>query len=218
MTEQWPAPPAQHEILAGGPQPRGPQRARGQAFAIGAAALAGGLVLGAMGIARASGSQSGPQQPAAQAQAGTTSPSQSPAGTPTAPAKPDVAKDRKGRHGPMTFGRGVLHGEFVTRKPDGGYQSFQVQRGSTTSVSATSITVKSDDGFTRSYVVNADTLVNATRDGISSVAIGDVVHVKAMGAGNNAVAVHVADHTKMKAGRERFQLRRDNRPAKPDGN
>ena len=50
-----------------------------------------------------------------------------------------------------------LHGTFVVPKEGGGYQTMQMQHGIVTAVSATSISVKSEDGFTATYVVNADT-------------------------------------------------------------
>lgn len=108
---------------------------------------------------------------------------------------------------------GVLHGEFVTVKPGGGYQPTQMQRGTVTAVSATAITVKSEDGFVRSYVVTKDTLVNAARDGITSVAVNDIVHVRASGVGDKATATDVMDQTKMMANREKFGRNREKQTA-----
>ena len=45
---------------------------------------------------------------------------------------------------------GPLHGEFTIRKPDGsGFQTMAIQTGEVTAVSPSSITVKSEDGFSR---------------------------------------------------------------------
>src|ERR1022692_4724823 len=52
------------------------------------------------------------------------------------------------------FGSGVagaLHGQFVVPRSGGGYQTEDTQRGSVTAVSTSSITVKSADGFTKTF-------------------------------------------------------------------
>jgi hypothetical protein len=64
-----------------------------------------------------------------------------------------------------------------------------------TAVSNTSITVKSQDGFTKSYTVSAGTLVDAQRDGIGSVKVGDAVTVQATVSGGTATATDIADRT-----------------------
>jgi hypothetical protein len=100
-----------------------------------------------------------------------------------------------GRHGGIGgVGMGALHGEFVTPKAGGGYETVAVQRGEVTAVSNDSLSVKSADGFTRTYVVTADTRVNAARDGIGSVETGHQVHVVAVVAGSTATLRHVGDH------------------------
>ena len=101
-------------------------------------------------------------------------------------------------------GRGLggeaLHGEFVVQKQDGTYQTVDAQAGVVTAVSATSISVKSVDGFAKTYVVLPATNVNAARDGIGSVKVGDSVHVEATVAAGTATAVGVMDVTTLKAG------------------
>ena len=89
-----------------------------------------------------------------------------------------------GGHGPGGHGPGLgpdgglLHGEAVVESADGDYETKQIQRGEVTAVSATSITVVSEDGFSATYVVNADT--ESTRDREEgSARIGDLVHVLA---------------------------------------
>ena len=87
---------------------------------------------------------------------------------------------------------GALHGEFVVQKDGGGYQTVVTQSGSVTAVSSTSITVKSADGYTRTYVVNADTKVN--RDGkIADVKTGATVRIRAAVSGSTATASSIDD-------------------------
>ena len=97
---------------------------------------------------------------------------------------------------------GALHGEFVVQKDGGGYQTVGTQSGSVTAVSSTSITVKSADGYTRTYVVSADTKVN--RDGkIADIKTGETVRIRAVVSGDTATASSIDDGS--------------NRPAPPDG-
>ena len=92
---------------------------------------------------------------------------------------------------------GVLHGEFTAVDPNGGYRTIDVQSGTVTAVSASSITVKSQDGFTRTYVVSTKTLVDAGRDGIADVKVGHTVHVEATVTGNTATAADIFDQTNL---------------------
>lgn len=204
MTDKWPEQyPTDQEVLS-----VGPKRNRGRGMALGAAGLAAGLAIGVVGIAGASSTPS----PAVGAQPQAVTPAlsvaalaaQVPGSTPAKTGDDDHGfGGRRSRGGDM--GRAMLHGEFVTTKPGGGYQSVQMQRGAATSVSATSITVKSEDGFTRTYPVTKDTLVNAGRDGITTIAVNDVVHVQAIGTGDSPTAATVMDETKMMANHDRFR-------------
>ncbi len=94
---------------------------------------------------------------------------------------------------------GMLHGEFVTTKQGGGYQTVDVQIGKVTAVSSTSITLKSDDGFTNTYAVNSSTVVDANRDGIGSVKTGDNASVFATASGGTATAQQLTDQSNLKA-------------------
>jgi hypothetical protein len=103
---------------------------------------------------------------------------------PAASAVPTSPSSGGSSQGPVAPGisgavPGVLHGQFVSRKPGGGYQVVDVQIGQVTAVSSTSITLRSEDGFTRSYVVAAGTVVDAGRAGIGSVKVGDQAAVDA---------------------------------------
>jgi hypothetical protein len=90
---------------------------------------------------------------------------------------------------------GVLHGQFVVAKPGGGDQTVDIQNGQVTAVSNTSITLKSSDGFTMSYVVASSTLVDAQRDGIGSVKTGNQASVLATVSGHTATATAIVDRT-----------------------
>ena len=116
----------------------------------------------------------------------------------------------RGHHGPFggkffglggfgQFGRGgPLHGEFTIRKPDGnGFQTVAVQTGEVTAVSPSSITVKSEDGFSRTYSVDENTVVGAGRDGIGTVKTGDTVRVAGVVEGGQAKAAAVLDSTSL---------------------
>jgi hypothetical protein len=64
-----------------------------------------------------------------------------------------------------------------------------------TAVSKDSITVKSEDGYSRTYKVAAETLVNSARDGIASIKTGSTVTVSAVVADNTATATSINDGT-----------------------
>lgn len=66
-----------------------------------------------------------------------------------------------------------------------------VQNGTVTAVSATSLSVKSSDGYTATYVVNATTRVAAHASGITSLKKGDTVSVLATKSGSTLTAVRV---------------------------
>lgn len=136
-------------------------------------------VLGAGGVAYAANNQ-------------TPSPS-----SPTPSAAPTVPNREPG-HGPgrLRFGfgfGGALHGEFTVPKQGGGYQTVAIQNGTVQKVSDDSITVKSEDGFTKTYKVTSTTWVDATRDGIGSVKTGNTVSVQATVSGSTSTAVRIFD-------------------------
>jgi hypothetical protein len=167
-----------------------------RAFMVGG--LTVGLALGGAGIAFAASS-------------GSSTPST------TVPAKPVVPEPgHRGFWGPgpgprgrLAFGGlgglgGVLHGDFTTRKAGGGYQTVMVQVGQVTDVSTTSITVRSADGYSHSYAVTSSTVVDAQRDGISSVKKGDQVRVLATTVNSQDTAANIVDTTRVGAGRKSF--------------
>lgn len=52
-----------------------------------------------------------------------------------------------------------LHGESVVKKSGGSFETRVAQQGTVEAVSGSSITVKSEDGFSQDYVINADTKI-----------------------------------------------------------
>jgi hypothetical protein len=121
--------------------------------------------------------------------------------------------DRRGGHmgGPgMGGGMGMrgpgmgIHGSFVAPKQGGGYQTIHTQRGVVTAVSDSSITVTSEDGYSKKYAVTADTVVNAQRDGIGSIEVDDEVMVIGVEDGDDVTAVQIMDRTRIKDGMQRI--------------
>ena len=92
-----------------------------------------------------------------------------------------------GGHGPSKLGQ-MLHGESVVELEDGTYVTQRMQVGDVTSVSETSLTVRSEDGFTETYVVGDETTL--VRDQVTGTAasVGDVAHVRAIVTGTTIPA------------------------------
>jgi hypothetical protein len=67
--------------------------------------------------------------------------------------------------------RRTLHGEFVVKGKDGKFVTVLTQKGQVTTVDARSVTVRSEDGFSRTYAVDGDTRVRRER---AKATIGDV--------------------------------------------
>jgi hypothetical protein len=85
--------------------------------------------------------------------------------------------------GAMKLG-GVQHGEFTTQDASGKATVMTLQRGTVTTASATSLTVKSADGFTATYAVDAN-----TRGQTTGLTTGEAVVVVAQKAGAKAVLI-----------------------------
>ena len=173
-------------------------RSRGRLYATGlvAAGVLGGVVLAGLNVASAQ-------------------PSPTPTPRTVKPHEPGAKPFGHGlKHGGPLRGLGhALHGEFTTPALGGGYQVLATQAGEVTAVSATSLTVKSEDGYSRTYVVGDGTLVNAGDDGIADVKTGDRVRVLAVVKDGTATAVNVVDGTSVKQLRERWAPKRFRRGA-----
>ena len=159
--------------------------------------LAGVAVVGLLaGAGVAMAATSGPRASGAAA----ASPQGGLAATPSPSASARPASPHLGRPGGgmgAGFGGvfGAVHGQFVVPKSGGCYQTIDTQRGSVIAVSPTSITVKSADGFTKTYQVTSSTNVDAQRGGIGSVKTGHQVMVMATASGSTATAVSILDFT-----------------------
>jgi len=101
-------------------------------------------------------------------------------------------------------GLGALHGQFVIPKPGGGYRTVDIQSGAVTAVSATSITLRSSDGYSHTYAITNSTLIDAQRNGIGSVKVGHQVSLTATVSGSTATAMSVLDRTLLQQGRQAF--------------
>lgn len=116
-----------------------------------------------------------------------------------------------------------LHGESVVKKADGTFVTELGQRGTVEAVSGTSITVKSEDGYSQAYTVNAETKITqvpaadstpGTADGgkrpkpatgsIADIATGDVVRISGVKSGDQVTAERILE------GGDRPGLGRDN--------
>ncbi|RAX47570.1 hypothetical protein DQ354_00935 [Arthrobacter sp. AQ5-06] len=107
-----------------------------------------------------------------------------------------------------------LHSESVVKKADGTFETLLTQQGTVDAVSETSVTVKSEDGFTQAYAVNAETRIikfpapaadgsPATGDDgkrlkrsevtIAEIATGEAVRVSGVKSGNNATAWQIVE-------------------------
>lgn len=197
--QQRPVDPAQHSVDPPQPDlplpailsPAPPTRGR---RALAGAALAVGLAVGGAGVAAAvTGNQPTPS-------GGATSQSDK---------APDKGPGHRGMDGPMgrmggpggPDGVGIgraLHGELVVPQADGtGTRTVVVQTGAVSSVSATSLVVKSTDGFTSTYVLDKSTRALGPDGKISSVKTGHTVSVVAAKSGSTLTALDVGDRTLM---------------------
>lgn len=117
---------------------------------------------------------------------------------PAAPTAAISGLDDKPRgphhHGGKNPMRQIEHGEFTARVNNQD-QVFDVQQGQATEVSATSLSVKSLDGFTATYVVDGNTKVRKNRGNaaIGDVQTGDQVHVVAGKSGTTVTAQRIFD-------------------------
>jgi hypothetical protein len=113
----------------------------------------------------------------------------------SAVAESGEQRQERGRmHGPGgEAGHRVLHGDLVVENEDGDAVDVAVQRGEVTAVTADSLTVKSSDGFTKTWTLTSDTKVHEGRDDaeISDIEVGDTVRVGSGDSGDTDTAARV---------------------------
>ncbi|HEV7655876.1 MAG TPA: hypothetical protein VGP36_14250 [Mycobacteriales bacterium] len=78
---------------------------------------------------------------------------------------------------------GALHGTFVTAAGDGTYVTRIMQTGQVTAAGATSVTVKSTDGYAKTYTLSGATSVDGGQAAVTDIATGNTVTVVASEAG-----------------------------------
>ncbi|MBO1266423.1 hypothetical protein [Arthrobacter cavernae] len=104
-----------------------------------------------------------------------TQPSLSPSGSSpsaTATASPGPSGSHaKGLGLGKLHGQGI-HGEFTVKDKDGHFKTIVTQRGTVESASESSISVKSEDGFTQSYAVNGETRIVKIPEDVSQLRNG----------------------------------------------
>jgi hypothetical protein len=105
-------------------------------------------------------------------------------GMPGGPGGPGGAT---GGPGPAAVGSTSLHGEFVVPDRAGGYTTELTQTGTVTAISPTSITVRSEDGYSQTYDI-PNTAGNA---GVP-FAVADQVVVRATRTGQTATVTNIA--------------------------
>jgi hypothetical protein len=82
-----------------------------------------------------------------------------------------------------------LHGEFVVADGAGGYTTQLTQTGTVTAISPTSITVRSEDGFSQTYVIPT----TAGNAGAPPFAVDDQVVVRATRTGQTATVTNIGN-------------------------
>jgi len=89
----------------------------------------------------------------------------------------------------------VVHGDVVVRTKDG-YRTVVLQRGSVVSVSASSLQLRSADGFTATYVLTGETRIHKGHKNAktSELAAGDAAIVVADRSGSGLTATRVLAH------------------------
>ena len=169
------------------------------------AAVAGALILGGIGaaVAQTGGSTSTTQPPAAKGGPGYPGGPGGP-GEPGGPGGFAGPRGRFGGKGGFGGPMGAIHGEFVVPNGSNGYRTLDTQRGQVTSVSSDSITVKSDDGFSKTYDVDQNTVVDSGRDGIGNVKKDDTVDLTAVASGGKASAMSINDETNLRSIRQHW--------------
>ncbi|HSV65579.1 MAG TPA: hypothetical protein VLJ59_06690 [Mycobacteriales bacterium] len=160
-------------------------------------ALAIGLVLGG-GTAAGFGIASAVSDPTPTPAATSAPNNPSSPGNPGRLDRPD--RPKAGAHPRLSGGllaRRIEHGELVIKGKDGKPVTMVVQRGQVTAVSSSSVTVKSDDGYTATYPIVASTKVRVNGDAkaIDGVTVGNTAAVLARKDGDTLTATRLIVRT-----------------------
>jgi hypothetical protein len=94
-----------------------------------------------------------------------------------------------GGPGPAAVGETSLHGEFVVPDGTGGYTTVLTQTGTVTAISRTSITVRSQDGYSQTYVIPTTAGVGGT----PPFAVNDQVLIRATRHGQTATVTNIGN-------------------------
>ncbi len=94
-----------------------------------------------------------------------------------------------GGPGPAEVDPTSLHGEFVVPDGAGGYTTELTQTGAVTAISPTSITVRSEDGYSQTYVIPS----TAGNAGAPPFAVADQVVVRATRTGQTATVTNIGN-------------------------
>jgi hypothetical protein len=93
----------------------------------------------------------------------------------------------------------ALHGDF-TVSDNGSYVTERLQTGEITAVSATSITAKSTDGYTQTYVIDSSTQVDNGDEQVSALKTGTTVTIIAKLSGSAGTATSISDQQMTRGG------------------
>jgi hypothetical protein len=126
----------------------------------------------------------------ATAASGTPSP-----GASAAPGAPMPYGGPLQRFGPGGPGGKVLHGEATVQAPDGTTKVIVSQAGDITGTTASTVTVKSTDGYEATYTIDKNTRISLNGNGgtMSSLKNGDTVRVVGTKSGSTSHAQAVID-------------------------
>jgi len=139
--------------------------------------------------------------------AATDEPSPSPSATADGSLR-DRLRDRLGMrmHGGPFGVMGGIRGQQVVPDGQGGYRTVLSQTGEVTAVSSNSLSLRSEDGYERSYAVTKNTSVNGGRDGIGDVEVGDQVSITALREGGTDTAVRVIDVSSLRGSGAQWRM------------
>jgi hypothetical protein len=104
------------------------------------------------------------------------------------PGGPGSQHGGMGGPGPAALGPTSLHGESVVRDGAGGYTTLLTQTGTVTAISPTSITVRSEDGYSQTYVIP-----NTAGNAGAPFAVDDQVVVRATRNGQTATVTNIGN-------------------------